>query len=236
MSLFSPLSFFSLRGLPQCNGLGKSGEYRPFTSKMSASCLIGLGLKLNLHMCQVSGLPLLRALNPWPFWSLHFSVLIPRRSFTLKEISLVVPYNVCIMFRSAFQLNLSSFPETPKSCAKSSRSSTPVPPKQSARWQVAKELYQTESNYVNILATIIQVRMRGWRVIPVVSNALPPGLPFYDFVFCSFKEYWVYFWVVVVDMGWYKSCYYFWLCWSLTHSVVWPQTKLIFFLCLLSTP
>ncbi|EDL34917.1 ect2 oncogene, isoform CRA_c [Mus musculus] len=47
--------------------------------------------------------------------------------------------------------------ETPKSCAKSSRSSTPVPPKQSARWQVAKELYQTESNYVNILATIIQL-------------------------------------------------------------------------------
>ncbi|XP_003499838.1 protein ECT2 isoform X1 [Cricetulus griseus] len=47
--------------------------------------------------------------------------------------------------------------ETPKSCSKSSRSSTPVPPKQSARWQVAKELYQTESNYVNILATIIQL-------------------------------------------------------------------------------
>ncbi|OBS57634.1 hypothetical protein A6R68_11237, partial [Neotoma lepida] len=47
--------------------------------------------------------------------------------------------------------------ETPKSCTKSSRSSTPVPPKQSARWQVAKELYQTESNYVNILATIIQL-------------------------------------------------------------------------------
>ncbi|KAH0507433.1 Protein ECT2 [Microtus ochrogaster] len=47
--------------------------------------------------------------------------------------------------------------ETPKSCTKSSRSSTPVPPKQSARWQVARELYQTESNYVNILATIIQL-------------------------------------------------------------------------------
>jgi hypothetical protein len=47
--------------------------------------------------------------------------------------------------------------ETPKSCTKSSKNSTPVPSKQSARWQVAKELYQTESNYVNILATIIQV-------------------------------------------------------------------------------
>ncbi|XP_047303579.1 protein ECT2 isoform X7 [Homo sapiens] len=48
-------------------------------------------------------------------------------------------------------------PHTPKSCTKSSKSSTPVPSKQSARWQVAKELYQTESNYVNILATIIQL-------------------------------------------------------------------------------
>ncbi|XP_008703605.1 protein ECT2 [Ursus maritimus] len=49
-----------------------------------------------------------------------------------------------------------NYGETPKSCTKSSKNSTPVPLKQSARWQVAKELYQTESNYVNILATIIQ--------------------------------------------------------------------------------
>lgn len=57
-------------------------------------------------------------------------------------------------------LNLFSFLplETPKSCTKS-KNSTPVPSEQSARWQVAKELYQTESNYVNILATIIQVRV-----------------------------------------------------------------------------
>uniref|UniRef100_A0A8D2L7T1 Epithelial cell transforming 2 n=1 Tax=Varanus komodoensis TaxID=61221 RepID=A0A8D2L7T1_VARKO len=47
--------------------------------------------------------------------------------------------------------------ETPKSCARPSKNSTPLPPKQSARWQVAKELYQTESNYVDILTTIIQV-------------------------------------------------------------------------------
>ncbi|KAJ7324350.1 hypothetical protein JRQ81_017370 [Phrynocephalus forsythii] len=47
--------------------------------------------------------------------------------------------------------------ETPKSCVKPSKNSTPLPPKQSARWQVAKELYQTESNYVDILTTIIQV-------------------------------------------------------------------------------
>ncbi|XP_015270743.1 PREDICTED: protein ECT2 isoform X2 [Gekko japonicus] len=48
--------------------------------------------------------------------------------------------------------------ETPKlSCMKPSKNSTPLPPKQSARWQVAKELYQTESNYVDILTTIIQV-------------------------------------------------------------------------------
>ncbi|XP_060623499.2 protein ECT2 isoform X7 [Anolis sagrei] len=47
--------------------------------------------------------------------------------------------------------------ETPKSSAKPSKNSTPLLPKQSARWQVAKELYQTESNYVDILTTIIQV-------------------------------------------------------------------------------
>ncbi|XP_070229198.1 protein ECT2 isoform X4 [Bos mutus] len=56
------------------------------------------------------------------------------------------------------EADLSPFPpQTPKSCTKSSKNSTPVPSKQSARWQVAKELYQTESNYVNILATIIQL-------------------------------------------------------------------------------
>ncbi|KAM7331019.1 hypothetical protein ACRRTK_010208 [Alexandromys fortis] len=61
--------------------------------------------------------------------------------------------------------------ETPKSCTKSSRSSTPVPPKQSARWQVARELYQTESNYVNILATIIQVPLEeeGQRGGPILA-------------------------------------------------------------------
>ncbi|XP_070609748.1 protein ECT2 isoform X3 [Erythrolamprus reginae] len=47
--------------------------------------------------------------------------------------------------------------ETPKSCAKPSKNTSPFPSKQSARWQVAKELYQTESNYVDILTTIIQV-------------------------------------------------------------------------------
>ncbi|XP_045644624.1 protein ECT2 isoform X9 [Ursus americanus] len=56
------------------------------------------------------------------------------------------------------ETDMSPFPpQTPKSCTKSSKNSTPVPLKQSARWQVAKELYQTESNYVNILATIIQL-------------------------------------------------------------------------------
>ncbi|XP_076879504.1 protein ECT2 isoform X2 [Brachyhypopomus gauderio] len=40
---------------------------------------------------------------------------------------------------------------------KPSKSSTPAPTKQSARWQVSKELYQTESNYVDILATVLQL-------------------------------------------------------------------------------
>uniref|UniRef100_A0A3P8NAF9 Epithelial cell transforming 2 n=1 Tax=Astatotilapia calliptera TaxID=8154 RepID=A0A3P8NAF9_ASTCA len=58
-------------------------------------------------------------------------------------------------------LDISNTPETfifsitPSS--KPSKSSTPVLSKQSARWQVSKELYQTESNYVDILSTILQL-------------------------------------------------------------------------------
>ncbi|CAB1331899.1 unnamed protein product [Coregonus sp. 'balchen'] len=37
------------------------------------------------------------------------------------------------------------------------KSSTPAVLKQSARWQVSKELYQTESNYVDILTTVLQL-------------------------------------------------------------------------------
>ena len=38
-----------------------------------------------------------------------------------------------------------------------SKSSAPASGKQSARWHVSKELYQTESNYVGILSTVLQV-------------------------------------------------------------------------------
>ncbi|KAM5154892.1 protein ECT2 isoform 9-T9 [Callospermophilus lateralis] len=64
-----------------------------------------------------------------------------------------------------------NYGETPKSCNTSSKNSTPMPSKQSARWQVAKELYQTESNYVNILATIIQVPLEeeGQRGGPILA-------------------------------------------------------------------
>ncbi|XP_070816829.1 protein ECT2 isoform X4 [Chaetodon trifascialis] len=48
-------------------------------------------------------------------------------------------------------------PHQAKSSSKPSKSSTPVLSKQSARWQVSKELYQTESNYVDILSTILQL-------------------------------------------------------------------------------
>lgn len=57
-------------------------------------------------------------------------------------------------------LDISNTPETCKGLAensKPSKSSTPVVSKQSARWQVSKELYQTESNYVDILSTILQL-------------------------------------------------------------------------------
>nr|XP_033815184.1 protein ECT2 isoform X3 [Geotrypetes seraphini] len=50
-----------------------------------------------------------------------------------------------------------SHAETPKLSAKPSKFSTHVPQKQSARWQVAMELYQTESNYVDILTTVVQL-------------------------------------------------------------------------------
>uniref|UniRef100_A0A1A8PS41 Epithelial cell transforming sequence 2 oncogene n=1 Tax=Nothobranchius rachovii TaxID=451742 RepID=A0A1A8PS41_9TELE len=57
-------------------------------------------------------------------------------------------------------LDISNTPETCKALSESSKpskSSTPVLSKQSARWQVSKELYQTESNYVDILNTILQL-------------------------------------------------------------------------------
>lgn len=40
-----------------------------------------------------------------------------------------------------------------------SKNSAAVVSKQSARWQVSKELYQTESNYVGILNTVLQVQL-----------------------------------------------------------------------------
>uniref|UniRef100_A0A672S5J3 Protein ECT2-like n=1 Tax=Sinocyclocheilus grahami TaxID=75366 RepID=A0A672S5J3_SINGR len=55
-------------------------------------------------------------------------------------------------------LDISNTPDTCKSSGENARfpkSSTPALPKQSARWQVSKELYQTESNYVDILATVL---------------------------------------------------------------------------------
>ncbi|XP_045063731.1 protein ECT2 isoform X2 [Coregonus clupeaformis] len=57
-------------------------------------------------------------------------------------------------------LDISNTPETCKAMAEHSRplkSSTPAVLKQSARWQVSKELYQTESNYVDILTTVLQL-------------------------------------------------------------------------------
>nr|XP_043900601.1 protein ECT2 isoform X2 [Solea senegalensis] len=57
-------------------------------------------------------------------------------------------------------LDISNTPETCKALAESSkpsRSSTSIVSKQSARWQVSKELYQTESNYVDILNTVLQL-------------------------------------------------------------------------------
>ncbi|KAL2089723.1 hypothetical protein ACEWY4_014411 [Coilia grayii] len=57
-------------------------------------------------------------------------------------------------------LDISITPETCKTLGemtKPPKSSTPALAKQSARWQVSKELYQTESNYVGILDTVLQL-------------------------------------------------------------------------------
>ncbi|XP_036410522.1 protein ECT2-like [Megalops cyprinoides] len=56
-------------------------------------------------------------------------------------------------------LDISNTPESGKSPGELSRplKSVGAPPKPSARWQVSKELYQTESNYVGILTTILQL-------------------------------------------------------------------------------
>ncbi|XP_069053672.1 protein ECT2 isoform X2 [Lepisosteus oculatus] len=57
-------------------------------------------------------------------------------------------------------LDISNTPESGKAVGeniKTSKCSALAPPKQSARWQVAKELYQTESNYVDILTTVLQL-------------------------------------------------------------------------------
>ncbi|XP_030647507.1 protein ECT2 isoform X2 [Chanos chanos] len=56
------------------------------------------------------------------------------------------------------ETEISPFPPRKRPSAdRPSKSSTPALPKQSARWQVSKELYQTESNYVDILATVLQL-------------------------------------------------------------------------------
>lgn len=50
-------------------------------------------------------------------------------------------------------------------------SSTPAVSKQSARWQVSKELCQTESNYVDILNTILQVGVSQAALCAAASNS-----------------------------------------------------------------
>ncbi|CAG01150.1 unnamed protein product [Tetraodon nigroviridis] len=57
-------------------------------------------------------------------------------------------------------LDISNTPDTCKALAETSRpskNSAAAVSKQSARWQVSKELYQTESNYVGILNTVLQL-------------------------------------------------------------------------------
>lgn len=48
---------------------------------------------------------------------------------------------------------------SPAESSRPYKNSAAVVSKQSARWQVSKELYQTESNYVGILNTVLQVQL-----------------------------------------------------------------------------
>ncbi|XP_078521572.1 protein ECT2 [Lissotriton helveticus] len=49
------------------------------------------------------------------------------------------------------------FSETPTNYKKTSKNCTSIQQTKTARWQVAMELYQTESNYVDILSTVVQI-------------------------------------------------------------------------------
>uniref|UniRef100_A0A8C8LVX0 Protein ECT2 n=1 Tax=Oncorhynchus tshawytscha TaxID=74940 RepID=A0A8C8LVX0_ONCTS len=63
------------------------------------------------------------------------------------------------MFFSTVSINihLLTIPGSLPEHSRPLKSSTPAVLKQSARWQVSKELYQTESNYVDILTTVLQL-------------------------------------------------------------------------------
>ncbi|NXE52983.1 ECT2 protein, partial [Casuarius casuarius] len=94
--------------------------------------------------------------------------------------------------------------ETPKSCARPSKNSTPLPLKQSARWQVAKELYQTESNYVDILTTIIQEGQLGGPIlaqeeIKTIFGSIPDILDVHTKIKASF------FYLEDLMMNWTES-------------------------------
>lgn len=67
----------------------------------------------------------------------------------------------------------------PLESSRPSKSSAPIVSKQSARWQVSKELYQTESNYVGILNTILQVQRPPLSLfLPLsLSHPFPPPPP-----------------------------------------------------------
>ncbi|KAI1882695.1 hypothetical protein AGOR_G00237540 [Albula goreensis] len=64
-----------------------------------------------------------------------------------------------LSFPSGSLQDLSSTPESNSAPREHSRipKSVGAPPKASARWQVTRELYQTERNYVDILTTVLQL-------------------------------------------------------------------------------
>ncbi|XP_069753011.1 protein ECT2 isoform X2 [Narcine bancroftii] len=78
--------------------------------------------------------------------------------FSLKGIEMSsISECVAVQSFTFWDVNAFFIEETPKSCIKTAKYYAAVPAKPTARWQVAMELYQTESNYVDILTTIIRL-------------------------------------------------------------------------------
>eukprot|EP00062_Callorhinchus_milii_P000710 gi/632935175/ref/XP_007888125.1/ PREDICTED: protein ECT2 [Callorhinchus milii] len=89
--------------------------------------------------------------------SMEFELNAMTEDSSSLEMSSVSECSMAKSFINLWDVSTIYASETPKSSKKNLKYLLGTHAKQSARWQVAMELYQTESNYVNILTTIIQL-------------------------------------------------------------------------------